>query len=83
MQASVSGYSQQLSAVRERLSNFKSAIDRGLTWVAVILTLILLWVAFSQIGLLVLGWRAYSDKDLLARERQETPTDPDAAESTR
>jgi hypothetical protein len=83
MQASVSGYSQQLSAVRERLSNFKSAIERGLTWAAVILTLILLWVAFSQIGLLVLGWRAYSDKDLLARERQETPTDPDAAESTR
>jgi archaellum component FlaC len=82
MQASVSGYSQQLSAVQERLSNFKSAIERGLTWLAVILTLILLWVAFSQLGLLVLGWRAYSGKELWAREGQETSADLDATEPT-
>ncbi len=82
VQATVSGYSQQVGAVQERLSNFKSAIAGRLTWVAVILTLILLWVAFSQIGLLVLGWRFFSGQDLLARERKEGPADLDATEST-
>ncbi len=73
MQTTVSGYRQQVGAVQERLSTLKSAIGRGLTWAAVILTLILLWVAFSQVGLLVLGRRAFSGQDLLAQERQELP----------
>lgn len=74
MQTTVSGYSQQLGAVQEGLSSFKSAIQRTLTWAAVVLTLILLWIAFSQVGLLVLGWRAFSGQDLLARKQQELPT---------
>lgn len=74
MQATVSGYSQQLGAVQEKLSAFKSAIGKGLTWLAVILTVILLWLAFSQLGLLVLGWRAFSGRDLLARGQQALPT---------
>jgi hypothetical protein len=83
MQTTVSGYSQKIGAVQEGLSNLKSAIGRGLTWLAIILTLILLWIAFSQVGLFVLGWRFFSGRDLLARERQETPTDLDEAQSTR
>jgi hypothetical protein len=83
MQTTVSGYSQKIGAVQEGLSNLKSAIGRGLTWLAIILTLILLWIAFSQVGLFVLGWRFFSGRDLLARERQETPTGPDEAQSTR
>jgi methyl-accepting chemotaxis protein len=82
MQTTVSGYSQQIGAVQERLSDFKAEIGGRLTWAAVILTLILLWLAFSQIGLLVLGWRFFSGRDLLAQKRQETPTDLDTARST-
>lgn len=73
-QTTVSGFSQQIGTVQEELSSFKTAIGRWLTWAAVILTLILLWLAFSQVGLLILSWRAFSGKDLLARERQESPT---------
>ncbi len=82
MQATVSGYSEQLGSVQERLSNFKSAIGGWLTWTAVIFTLILLWFAFSQAGLLVLGWRFFSGRDLLAHEPQQTPTDLDRTQST-
>jgi hypothetical protein len=82
MQATVSGYSQQIGAVQEGLTTFKAEIGGRLTWAAVILTLILLWLAFSQIGLLVLGWRFFSGRDLLARERQETPAGPDTTQST-
>jgi hypothetical protein len=73
MQVTVSGYSQQIGAVQEGLSGLKSGIGRWLTWAAVILTLFLLWIAFSQAGLFVLGWRAYSGQDLLLQKRQETP----------
>jgi uncharacterized phage infection (PIP) family protein YhgE len=74
MQATVSGYSQRLDAVQEGLSTLKSAIGKWLTWVALILTLILLWIAFSQVGLLVLAWRAFSGQDLLQRKQQGLPT---------
>jgi methyl-accepting chemotaxis protein len=70
MQTTVSGYSRQLGAVQERLVDFKSSIGGRLTWAAVMLTLLLLWMAFSQAGLVVLGWRFFSGKDLLAREGQ-------------
>jgi hypothetical protein len=82
MQTTVSGYSQQLGALQEGLSTFKAEIGGKLAWGAVILTLILLWLAFSQIGLLVLGWRFFSGRDLLARERQETPGELDSGRST-
>jgi hypothetical protein len=75
MQAAISDYSQQLSSVQEGLSAFKSAIRRWLTWTAVISTLILLWLVFSQSVLLVLGWRAFSNRTLLPGERRELPTD--------
>ncbi|HSR31539.1 MAG TPA: hypothetical protein VLY63_13320 [Anaerolineae bacterium] len=75
MQVTVSSHSQKLGAVQEGLSILKSAIERWLTWVAVILTTILLWIAFSQVGLLVLGWRAFVGQDLLPRKQQELTTD--------
>ena len=75
MQAAISDYSQQLSGVQEELAAFKSAIRRWLTWTAVISTLILLWLVFSQSVLLVLGWRAFSNRTLLPEERREPPTD--------
>jgi methyl-accepting chemotaxis protein len=79
MQATVSVYSQEVGALQERLSNFAASIERWLTWLAVILTLILLWFALSQAGLLVLGWRLYSGRDLLAREAKEELADADAS----
>ena len=76
MQATISDYSQQLSGVQEELAAFKSAIRRWLTWTAVISTLILLWLVFSQSVLLVLGWRAFSNRPLLPGERRDPLIDP-------
>jgi hypothetical protein len=71
MSTTVSGYRQKLGAVQEGLSDLGSAIDRTLTRVAVGLTLFLLWVAFSQAGLLVLSWRAWAGHDLLPQQETE------------
>ena len=47
MQGTVSGYSDQIDAVQEGLSDFKPAIGGWLTWVTVIFTLMLLSIAVS------------------------------------
>jgi hypothetical protein len=77
MSAAVAGYSQELGAVQQGLADFKSAIDKVLLWGAVILTLILLWIAFSQVWLLGVGWRALSGQAPLPREEQETSSSLD------
>jgi len=69
MQTTASGYSQEIDRLREGLSSLRSSVGRGLTWGAVILTLALLWFAVSQVGLAVLGWRAFLGQDLLPRKR--------------
>jgi chromosome segregation ATPase len=74
-QATVSGYNQRLGTLQENLSALGSAIDKWLTWLAVILTLILLWLALSQAALFVLGWRALRGQDILPRRQKETPSE--------
>ena len=42
------------------------------TWIdaaSIILTLLLVWLGFSQVGLFILGWSFYKGQDLLARLR--------------
>jgi hypothetical protein len=73
----VSGYSQEVGAVQEGLASFRESIGGRLIWIAVTLTLILLWLALSQAAVLVLGWRFYSGKDLLAPKPASTPADLD------
>jgi chromosome segregation ATPase len=74
-QATVSGYSQGLGTLQENLSTLGSVIEKWLTWLAVILTLLLLWLALSQVALFVLGWRALRGQDILPRRRKEVPAE--------
>lgn len=82
MQQTVSGYSQEVGAVQAGLANFRESIGGWLTWVAVILTLIFLWLAFSQAAVFVLGWRLFSGKDLLARWGAPAPAGADATQAS-
>ena len=69
-QATVSGYSQRLGTLQENLSALGATVGQWLTWLAVILTLILLWLALSQAALFVLGWRALRGQDILPRRKK-------------
>ncbi len=73
--ARVSGISGKFVSVLEGLINFNSAIGRWLTWAAVISTLILLWISFSQVGLFVLAWRFFTGEDLLEKKEQDALAD--------
>jgi len=74
-QATLSGYSQQIAAVQADLQALKSVSERWLTWTSAIFTLILAWLAFSQVALLLLGWRAFRGLDIWPRRRQEMPVE--------
>ena len=81
MQRAVSIYSQQVGAVQEGLANFRESIGGWLSWVAVIVTLIFLWLAFSQAAVFVVGWRLFSGQDLLRRLDSPTAIEPEAADA--
>jgi len=68
MEAGVSGTSREIDRVQEGLSSLQAAVRRRLTWGAVILTLILSWLALSQVGLGVLAWRAFLGMDVLPQD---------------
>jgi chromosome segregation ATPase len=70
-QATVSGYSQRLGTLQENLSALRATVGQWLTWLAVILTLILLWLAISQAALFVLSWRALRGQDILPHRQKE------------
>jgi chromosome segregation ATPase len=74
-QAVVSGYRQRLGAIQDGLVALKRAIRRALTASAVGVTLVMLWIALSQAGLMVHGWRFYSGRDPLARTQEAVPHD--------
>jgi len=73
LQVTVSGYSQQLAALQEALSTLKVIVENGLIWMAVILTLMLLWLALSEVALFVVGWRAFAGRDILVRKQHQAP----------
>lgn len=74
-QATVSGYSQRLGMLQENLSALGATVGQWLTWLAVILTLTLLWLAVSQTALFVLCWRALRGQDILPRRGREAPAE--------
>jgi chromosome segregation ATPase len=78
-QATLSGYSEQIASVQADLQALKSVSERWLTWTSAILTLILAWLAFSQVALLLLSWRAFKGLDILPRRQQEMLAEDGAA----
>lgn len=68
IQVGITTISDLLGDIQARLIDFKSTITRLLTGVAVFLTLILSWAVFSQVALVVLGWRYLSGDDTRSQE---------------
>lgn len=67
IQTRVSNYSQRLSTLQERLLNFEASINNWLTWGAILVTLILFWVGFSQVILLKVSWGYYSGQESFSK----------------
>jgi chromosome segregation ATPase len=62
-------YERKIQAYQARLDYLEANIPRWVDAASIVLTLLLTWLAVSQIGMFVLAWSIYSGKDLLARWR--------------
>jgi chromosome segregation ATPase len=62
-------YERKIRAYQARLDYLEANIPRWVDAASIVLTLLLTWLAVSQIGMFVLAWSIYSGKDLLARWR--------------
>jgi len=68
-QSSLGGYESRIAEYQELLSNLERRLPQWIDIASVLITILLLWMVFSQIGLFLLAWSVYKDEDLIARLR--------------
>lgn|GEM_PF-1367347 len=67
--AQLDEYERKIVAYQARLDYLEANLPRWIDAASIVLTLLLTWLAVSQVGMFVLAWSIYSGKDLLARWR--------------
>jgi len=65
----VTEYETMVTDHRTQLVNLQTNIPKWIDQASIILTVGLLWLAFSQVGLFILAWSFYKGEDLLDRWR--------------
>ncbi|MGW8251434.1 MAG: hypothetical protein ACWGO1_12385 [Anaerolineales bacterium] len=65
----LAGYDTKISTYLVEIDNLRTDLPRWLNFAAIALTVIFIWLGFSQIALFVLVWSFYSGQDLLRRWR--------------
>lgn len=65
----LAGYDAKISAYLEEIDALQQNLPRWLDNAAIILTVIFVWLGFSQAALFILAWSFYSGQDLLAAWR--------------
>ncbi len=69
IQAEVDGYQAQISDLQERVALLKARIPLWIDVSSIAITLLLLWLALSQVSIFFHGWSFFTGQDLLARWR--------------
>jgi len=67
IETTVSGYGDQVSALRTRVSELKSAVTFWLDVASVVISLALLWLVFANVVTFVFGLSLFKGKNLFAR----------------
>ena len=67
-------YADKIEETQEQLNYLGENVPRWIDYAAVLLTVILVWLAISQVGLFILGWGYYRGQDLLFVGAKETET---------
>jgi hypothetical protein len=64
--AQLDTYSAKITSYQARVQDLQANIPGWLDWAAAIMTVIFIWLAFSQVALFLLAWEIYRGVDLLA-----------------
>lgn len=68
---STATYKERITYYDNRLTTLEGGIPTWINTSTVLITITLLWLAFSQTGLFILAWSFYKNQDLLLRWRQQ------------
>jgi chromosome segregation ATPase len=63
-------YEIKVTAYQARLAYLDIRLPQWIDYASVVLTMLLVWLAISQVGLFILAWQFYKGRDLLARWRK-------------
>ncbi len=69
VQADVDYYDAQVGDLQERVGLLKARIPLWIDLAAIVITVLLLWLALSQVSVFIHGWSFFTGQDLLARWR--------------
>ena len=64
-------YAQKIDATQDQLTYLEQNLPRWIDYTSAILTVILVWLGISQVGLFVLGWSYYKGQDLVSPTPKE------------
>jgi chromosome segregation ATPase len=62
-------YEQKIEAAQEQLFYLETNLPTWIDTASIILTIFLVWLGISQVGVFILGWSFYKEQDLLASLR--------------
>ncbi|MFN2213899.1 MAG: hypothetical protein ACK2UE_12585 [Anaerolineales bacterium] len=67
-------YGQKIETTQEQLSYLDANLAKWIDWISVALTVILVWLGISQVGLFILGWSYYKGQNLVGIQPKEIET---------
>jgi methyl-accepting chemotaxis protein len=57
-------YAEKIESTQDQLAYLEENLPKWIDWISAALTVILVWLGISQVGLFILGWGFYKGKDL-------------------
>jgi methyl-accepting chemotaxis protein len=64
-------YADKIESTQEQLSYLETNLPKWIDYASTVLTIILVWLGISQVGLFILGWSYYKGKDLIPSTSKE------------
>jgi chromosome segregation ATPase len=64
-------YADKIDSTQEQLSYLETNLPKWIDYASAALTIVLVWLGISQVGLFILGWSYYKDKDLIPSTSKE------------
>ena len=64
-------YADKIDSTQEQLSYLEENLPKWIDYASTVLTIILVWLGISQVGLFILGWSYYKGKDLIPSTSKE------------
>jgi hypothetical protein len=59
-------YEDKIESAQEQLQYLESNLPTWIDLASIALTVILVWLGISQVGLFILSWSLFKDQDLIA-----------------